>query len=272
MTSGKLLLLSLPIAALVAGLALVFPSPVASWYIVVLHPGLLLLASALSLWVAPMYRGDMRRVFLFLSAFLLFYGLVFITSLVDVVADVLGGGFFRALLGYQVFTYSFLIAACVFVLRVVGLERMGRWGWATVLAGALLGSAIVLYHAPTFSNTFGSNVEQAVLFLAIRTFDVLVMVMLIPVLWLYALNARARYSESLTFTVIGAAVVASLVLAYVYEIARWTTLAEIVASEYQKGSGLDALYLFGYFLLVVGLFAHRMHHEWSLRRLDDRLA
>ena len=273
MTSARVLTLSLPVGVLIAGIAMLLPSTGASWYAKVTHPGLLFVGSALSLWVAPMYRGDMRRVFLSLSVFLLLYGLISTTPLVDTVGEMLEANFFRALLAYQLATYAFLLTACVFILRVINVSRLNVWGWFSVAAGVALAIAIVLDAIPTYRDpdVFGSNTEAALLYLLIRIFDVLVMVMLIPVVWLYVQNARARYQESATFAVIGGGVVASLVLVDLYHFLTEKSLLDIATSEFQTGSLLDALYLFGAFLLAVGLFAHRKHQEWSFNRLDRLL-
>ena len=267
MTSATALALGLLLAIVVGGAAVAFPSTPASWYARILEPALLFAASVLALWVAAMYRGDMRRVFRFLAVFLLLYGLVNTTSLVDWAAEFLDGNFFRALLAYQLFSYAFLLLAGVGILRVVEVTRLNAWGWVSVAGGVALGVAIVAYAAPTFRDVFGDNVEAAFLYLVIRIFDVLVMVMLIPVVWLYIQNARAKYKESATFAVVAIGVVASLVLAYVYELAKQEPLADLVA-EFQSGSVLDALYLFGYVLLTVALIAHRKHQDWSLKQLD----
>jgi hypothetical protein len=232
-----------------------------------MEPALLFAAGALALWVAAMYRGEMRRVFTFLAVFLLLYGLVNTTSLVDRAGELLDGNFFRALLAYQLFSYAFLLMAGVGILRVVEVTRLNIWGWVSVAAGAALAIVIVASATSTFRDVFGDNVEAAFLYLVIRIFDVLVMVMLIPVVWLYVQNARAKYQESATFAVVAIGVVASLVLAYLYELVKQQPLADIV-EEFQSGSVLDALYLFGYVLLAVALIAHRKHQDWSLKQLD----
>ncbi len=268
MTSARTLALSLPLALVVGTLAVAFPSSAASWYTRILEPSLLFAAGALALWVATMYRGDMRRVFTFLAVFLVLYGLVNTTSLTDWSGNVLGDSFFRALLAYQLFAYAFLLLAAIAILRVVEVRRLNRWGWLAVAGGAGLAIAIVAYAAPTFRDLFGSNLEAAFLYLTIRIFDVSVMLMLIPVMWLYVQNARAKYQESATFAVVAGGVVASLVLAYIYEMLKQKPLADIAVTEFQTGSMLDALYLFGYVLLAAALVAHRMHQQWSLARLD----
>jgi len=271
MTTNKMLLLGIPVGLFLAGLALLIPLPAAFWYIMVAQPALLLLGSVLALWVAPMYRGDMKNVFLFLSAFLLFYGVVNITPLADSAADALGGQFFKALLAYQIITYSFLLASCAFILRVTEIKSLNSWGKAGVCAAIGLAIVITVAAIPTFREVLEFSAEAAFLYLVIRIFDALVMVMIVPVILLYVQNMRAQYQESISFVVISAGVVASLILAYLYEIAKWESLADIAVAEFQSGSMLDALYLFGYFIIPLGLLAHRKHQDWSLKQVQRLL-
>lgn len=140
-----------------------------------------------------------------------------------------------------------------------------------VTAAALLGASIVVYGIPAVQDALDARVEVGILYLLIRIFDALVLTLLIPVVALYLQNARAKYQESATFAFIGVGVIASLILAYLYELAKGSTLTEIAGTEFQAGSLLDAMYLFGYFILAVGLFAHRKHQQWGLGHLDKLL-
>lgn len=271
MTSTRILLLGSVAGLVVAAVAVALPPDAGGWYSKILQPGLLIASGLLAWWVAPMYRGDMRRVFLLLGTFLVLYSLVSIEPLVDAARDGLGGNFLRGLLAYQILIYGLLFFACRSVLKVIGLTRLHPFAWGMVTAAALLGASIVVYGIPEVQSAWDRNLEEAVLYLLIRIFDALVLALLIPVVALYLQNARAKYQESATFAFIGLGVIASLILAYFYEMAKGSTLNEI-GREFQAGSLLDALYLFGYFILVVGLFAHRKHQQWGLGQLDKLLA
>ena len=129
MTSHRVLLAGIPAGLIVAGLALLLPSSAASPYAKVMQPGLVLLGSGLAFWVGPMYRGVMGRAFYLVGGYLLLYGLVSITPLVDEVRELLDEGFLRALIGSQVFAYALLIGGCAHVLRVIGVGRLKGWSW-----------------------------------------------------------------------------------------------------------------------------------------------
>ena len=272
MTSHRVLLASIPAGLVIAGLAVLLPTSAASPYAKVMQPGLVLLGSALAFWVGPMCRGVMGRAFYLIGGYLLLYGLVSITPLVDEARELLYESFLRALIGYQVFAYALLIGGCAHVLRVIGIGRLRGWSWTVVAVSVALAVVIVVYGMPKFREILDGNSEVAALLLTIRILDMIVIVMLVPVVAMYVQNARDRYQESATFTVIGAGIIASLVLAYLYELARRTSLVDIANNEYQTGSTLDALYVFAYFVLALGLFVHRKHQEWSFARLDRLLA
>ncbi len=272
LTSKKLIVVSLPAAAALALVVTLTPSDFGGPLAEVLEPLLLFAAGLLALWIAPMYRGDMKRAFVCLAVFLVLYSFVFTEYFIDRFYDLTEENFFRALLAYQILTYAFLISACVFILRVIGLGNLSRGGWACVIGAAALGVVIIVRALPTLDDVFAGNSEAGALYLTIRAFDVIVMVALVPVVWLYVSKARDQYQESLTFAVIGGSIIVSLVLAYIYELVKGDSLAEISTSEYQTGSVLDSLYLIGYLLLIAGLVAHRMHQRWSFAQLSKNFA
>lgn len=271
MTSRLFLAISLPLALIPAAIAVVLSGEAASSYTKLLQPGVLLVGCLLSLWVAMMYRADLRRAFLFLSAFLLLYGLVNITPLVEETRNALKDNFLTGVIIWQVVTYLMLFAACVFILRAVGITSMGRWGVPVMGATLLLAVGFVANGLEPFRDLFELNAKFAVLQLLIRICDVVVMLMLVPVLLLYVEGARATYQESATFAFVALAVIASLVFVYMYEFIKGQSFIEIAQGEYQKGSLLDGLYIFMYLTIAVGLYAHRKHQEWSLRKLEGNL-
>ncbi|MBI4200176.1 MAG: hypothetical protein HY535_06865 [Chloroflexi bacterium] len=271
MTSGLFLAIALPLAVIPAAIAVVLSGEAASSYTKLLQPGVLLVGCLLSLWVAMMYRADLRRAFLFLAAFLLLYGLVSTAPLVEQLAKALADNFLTFLIAWQVTTYLMLFAACVSILRAVGVTTMGKWGIPVMGATLLLAIGVLANGMPSFLDTLEVNLKAAVLVFLIRILDVLVMLMLVPVLLLYLEGARAKYQESATFAFVALGIVASLVFVYVYELIKGQPLMEIAQGEYQKGSLLDGLYIFMYLTVALGLFAHRKHQQWILGKLEHNL-
>ncbi len=266
------LAIALPLALVPAALAAALSGEAAARYTKVLQPALLLLSSALALWVALMYRSDLKRAFLLLAVYLLSYGVLGITPLVEAMRDAMKDNFLTVLLIWQVVTYGVLIGACLSVLRTIGIQRIARWGLPVLAAALMLAGIVVINGVSEFRDVLPLNARAAVLLLLIRILDMLVVLLLVPVVLLYIQHARATYQESTTFLVVVAGIVASLVLVYVYEAAKAQPLAEIVAAEFQQGSLLDALSIFIYATVPIGLVAHRKHQEWSLSKLEQALA
>jgi hypothetical protein len=272
MTSGRALAYGIAAAALLAALAPALGGSGGSGYATVSQPALLFIASVLALRVSAMYRAEMRALFLSLGIFLALLGFVNVTPLVDEVDEALDDSFFRALLAYQIFTYLFLMIAMGLTVKVTGLARIHARGRLALLAVAALAVAIVVRSFPTFNDIADVNGEAATIYLVIRALDVLAMLGIAPAVLLYVQTAQSRYQESLTFAIIGLGITGSLALVYLYELASGEALFEIAARDFQQGSLLDALYIFGYAALAAALFAHSRHQEWSLDQLDAVLS
>ena len=268
MTSGRFLILSLPVALIPAAVAVALSGEAAAWYTKLVEPGLLLVSCLLSLWVAMMYRTDLRRAFLFLAGFLLLYGLASTTPLAEQTQKALGDDFLTLLISWQVADYLMLFLACAFILRAIGITTMGKWGIPVMGITLLLAVGVVVNGMTSFSDLLETNTRAAVLVFLIRIFDVVVLLMLVPVLLLYVEGARAKYQESATFAFVAFGIIAGLVFVYGYELVKGQSIAQIAEAEYQKGSILDGLYIFMYLMVAVGLYAHRKHQQWSLSRIE----
>ncbi len=272
MTSRLFLIIGISAAVIPAAVAVALSERAATLYTEVLQPGILLLSCPLAVWVARMYRKDLRWAFIFLSVFLLSYGFANITPLTDKMAATLGGNFLTVLWIWQVFTYLMLLLACLSILRAIGLKRLHAWALLVMALTLLLAAGIIANGLGSFSEQFKVLPRGAMLLLLIRVFDALVLLMLVPVLLLYVQNARAKYQESSTFSVIVLSIIASLVFVYVYEVVKGASITQIATVEFHKGSVLDGLYIFLYLTIAVGLYAHRKHQDWSLKQLDQVLA
>ncbi|MDO8751108.1 MAG: hypothetical protein Q7K03_08200 [Dehalococcoidia bacterium] len=272
MTSGLFLRLSLTVAVIPAAIAVALSGEAAAQYTKLVQPALLLVSCLLSLWVALMYRTDLRRAFLFLSAFLLLYGLVNINPLVEQAQKALGDDFLTLVISWQVADYFMLFLACFFILRAIGITTMGKWGIPVMGITLLLAVGVVANGMASFLDLLQVNTKAAVLVFLIRICDVVVLLMLVPVLFLYVEGARAKYQESATFAFVAFGIIASLVFVYVYELVKGQSITQIAGAEYQKGSLLDGLYIFMYLMVAVGLYAHRKHQQWSLKKIDKLIA
>lgn len=257
-TTNRFIALSAPIVLAASLAAWVLPAA----YAQVMHPFAVAAAGLLSLWVASFYGATMRKAFLLIAAFLLLYAPTASSWVLDQLTGALGSAFLGTLLAYQTLTYATLLIACVLIVRLMEVRRVHRDGWLVSAGVAAAGVVIIVNGLSTFRDLLDISTEAGAIYLTIRIFDVLVMTALTPVLWLYVQNGRAKYQESATFMLVMIGIVLSLVLVYFYELAKQAPLIE-VAAEYQTGSLLDSLYLFGYLAIGAALYAHRKHQDWS---------
>ena len=271
MTSNRFMAIAVPVATAAALLALLLPGGAGARYAQVMHPVALIAGGLLAFWVANYYRGRMRDAFLLIGGFLVLQSLLATEWVMNGAGVFFASNFLRALVVYQIVLYTQLLAASVLVVRMMDVRRLSTAGWTVAVAGLVLGGIFVANALPEVRELLALSAEGGALYLMIRIYDVLVMTMMLPVIWLYVQNAKARYQENATFTLVLAGIVFSLVVGYVYELVKGEPFS-LIAAEYQTGSVLDGLYLFGYLVVAIGLFAHRRHQEWSFNRLNGVLA
>jgi hypothetical protein len=271
MTSQRFIAIAAPAALVLALLAVALPDGSGAQYARLAQPLGLAVGAGLAFWVGAFYRAGMRNAFFLIGGFLLLYCLTNWDWLLSGIAQRLGGNFLRTLLVYQIVDYAMLLTATVWIVRMMDVRRLSMAGWVVATLTIALASAFVANGMSTFRELYDVSAEAGSIYLVIRVFDVLVMTMLVPVVWLYVQNARSQYQENSTFMLVLVGIIASLTTVYFYELLKGDPLTVIAASEYQQGSLLDVLYLFGYLIICVGLFAHRKHQEWSFGRLDQLL-
>jgi hypothetical protein len=271
MTSQRFIAIAAPTALVLALLAVVLPGDGGAQYARLAQPLGLAVGAGLAFWVGTFYRAGMRSAFFLIAGFLLLYGLTNWDWALSNVAEALGGNFLRALLIYQIVDYALLLAAVVWIVRMMDVRRLGKPGWLVAAITVAIAVGFIANGMGTFRELYDVSTEAGSIYLVIRVFDMLVMTMLVPVVWLYVQNSRAMYQENSTFMLVLVGIIASLTTVYFYELLKGDPLTVIAASEYQQGSTLDALYLFGYLIIGVGLFARRKHQEWSFKKLDQLL-
>ncbi|MBM3946478.1 MAG: hypothetical protein FJ315_03635, partial [SAR202 cluster bacterium] len=232
MTSTLFVAIGLAAALLPSLVAVALAGHSAEVYTKLLHPGLLVVSAALALWVALMYRSDLKRAFALLALFLFSYGVLNISALHDPIKELLGSdplhqqlNFLTLLLVWQVLTYVALLASCAFILRAVGVRRISAKGLVFVTVAVVIGVLVILKGIPTFREYYSVDPSHplrpiltrfATSLLLIRIFDMAVFLALAPVMVVYFQSARARYQESTTFLIVVIGTVASLSLVYLY--------------------------------------------------------
>jgi len=146
---------------------------------------------------------------------------------------------------------------------------MNKKGWLLIGAMLFMGLIILVYHLPPVFQYYPEAYKIPLTF--IYFLDVIIVVMLMPVVILYAQQMRLENRESITFTTIVSGIILSTVAVYIYAIVSAVPLYE-APRVFHTGSILDTLYLFGYFLIAVGLYVHKQYDEWGYQMVDKALA
>ena len=347
--------IALPVIAIPALIVLVLPAGVWPIYVDVVQPLSLLAGSFLALWVSFSYRKELKAAFVFLSVFLLIYALaiVLLLSSYPILLPYLKPRLeeteiLSLVQAIQFINYSVLFFFCINLLKVVDVTRLNKKGW--VLFGAtvplcaflaiypissvisdiwnralpivtfinrqLLNGAVIIVmvpvlwlyvqhlkskHRPALSLTviiFGALLGLTILswvFLTIypmlspiqliwsqslpsisrislRLLDAALIIVLVPVLWLYVQYLKSQQRQSLTFTVVISGVVFFTLFDYLFQV-----VLRLFPHLLSEGSSLSTtithtLYVYGYLMIVVGLYAHHKEDSWGYKAIDRAMS
>ncbi len=270
MNPKRILLFTVVIMAILSFSCLILPDTVASIYVAVMHPLALFGGFVFALRVASIYRKQLKKSFLFLALFLVFYMLANIFSLGEwkYLISLMGTNTIYLVLLLQIITYAMLITSCVYTLSVIDVKRMNRYGWISLGMMIPLCVFVVVYEIPWMIENISLSPMVTILRMVIRVIDMAVILMLMPVLFLYLQYLRQKHQESVTFSLTMGALIIALFSTYVLQLATGLSLDTISREYYQKGSLLDAIYMFSYLLVATGLFVHRKYDEWGYETID----
>jgi hypothetical protein len=84
-------------------------------------------------------------------------------------------------------------------------------------------------------------------------------------------HLKSKEQESITFTFIMGGVIWSLLSTYIFELVLGISAGQIAVQYFQTGSWLDAIYIFGYFIIAVGLYANMKYDEWGFRAIEKAI-
>ncbi len=209
MTHTLFLKIALPVIAIPALIVLFLPAGVWPTYVDVVEPVSLLLGSFLALYVSFIYRKELKAAFIFLSVFLLIYALaiVLLLSFSPILLPYLErhlehAEIFRIVQGIQFVNYAMLLFFCINILKVVNVTQLNRNGW--ILFGVTVPFCVFMAVYPVLPLIMDiwNQALPAISYIATRLLDAAVIIVLIPVLWLYVQHLKSRQRQSLTFTVI----------------------------------------------------------------------
>ncbi len=351
MSHTLFLKIALSLIAIPALITLFLPARIMSTYVDVVEPLSLLIGAFLALYVSFSYRKQLKAAFIFLSVFLLIYALAivlflsFSPILLPYLEPYLEDAEILSLVqSVQFINYAMLFFFCINLLKVVDITRLNRNGWilfgVTVLlcgflaiypvsslirdiwmralpvivyiARQLLNAAVIIILIPVLwlyvqhlksrqrqpltltVIIFGAVLGLTILFslflaiypvlspirdvwsqtlptisyITIRLLDAALIIVLVPVLWLYVQYLESQQRQSLTFTVIIFGIVFFTLFDYLFQ-----SIIELFPRLLTEGSPLyttvpETLFIYGYLIIAVGLYAHRKQDEWGYRTID----
>ncbi len=172
----------------------------------------------------------------------------------------------------QFINYAVLFFFCINILRVVDVTRLNRNGW--ILFGVTVpfcGFLAIYPVLPLIRDTW-SQALPAISHITIRMLDAALIIVLVPVLWLYIQYLKSRQRQSLTFTVIIFGIVCSTIFDYLFQL-----IMAVFPRLLPEGSLLytaipELLFIYGYLMIAVGLYAHRKQDEWGYKIVDRAMA
>ncbi|MFC2071704.1 hypothetical protein ACFLUU_03170 [Chloroflexota bacterium] len=209
MSHTRFLKIALPIIAIPALIVLFLPAGVMFIYVDVVEPLSLLIGSFLALWVSFSYRKQLKAAFIFLSVFLLIYALAivlflsFSPILLPYLKTYLGEAEILSLVQtIQFINYSMLFFFCINLLKVIDVTQLNRNGWILFSVTVPFCGLLAIYPVLPLIRDIWQQVLPAILYIATQLLDAAVIIVLVPVLWLYVQYLKSRKRQTLTFTVI----------------------------------------------------------------------
>lgn len=279
MTHIRFLKIALPAIAIPALVVLVLPEKVMEVYVDVLEPVALLIGSFLALWVSYIYRKQMKAAFIFLSIFLLVYAVAIILLLaynpilVPLLETRLGTGDIHSLvIAVQFINYAILLFFCYNLLKAVNVAQLSKGGWISFVVTVVFCLLLALYPVKDLLADVSSLALTEIFTIIIRVLDALLIITLMPVIWLYIQYLRSQQQQSLTFTVIISGIVCATVFDYMFQFIT-TLLPDLLPENSVLYSSIpELLFIFGYLIIAVGLYAHRKQDEWGFQTIDKMMS
>jgi len=271
--------ITLPAIAIPALIVLFLPAGVWPTYVDVVEPLSLFIGSLLALYVSFSYRKQLRAAFIFLSAFLFIYMLAIILLLsyspilLPYLEPRLGDiETLRLVQGVQFINYAMLLFFCINLLRVVDVTQLNRNGWAIFSIASIFCILLAIFPVwDLIKDIFALGLSE-VFRITMHILDAALIIVLVPVLWLYVQYLKSQQRQSLTFTVIVFGIVFFTLFDYLFQ-----SILKVFPQLLSEGSPLHAtvpemLFIYGYLIVAVGLYAHRKQDEWGYHTVDRVMA
>ena len=225
------------------------------------------------------YRKQLKAAFIFLSVFLLIYALAivlflsFSPILLPYLEPHLGDAETLSLIqSVQFLTYAMLFLFCINVLKVVNVTQLNRNGWILFTLTFIFCIFLAIYPRLELIKNISTFGLPGISLIIIRVLDAALIIVLMPVLWLYLQYLKSQQRQSLTFTVIIFGIVCSTIFDFLFE-----SIITAFPGLLTEGSPLyttipQMLFIYGFLVIVVGLYAHRKQDDWGYKTVDSAMA
>ena len=284
MSHTLFLKIALPAIAVPALVVLFLPAGVWPTYVDMVEPLSLLIGSFLALYVSFSYRKQLKAAFIFLSVFLLIYALAIVlflslgeVSLSHILVPYLGVHLgetetTRLVLGVQFINYAMLLLFSVNLLKVIDVRKLNRNGWIAFSLTSIFCLFLAIYPEWELVKDMSNRGFTDIFYIATRILDAALIIVLMPVLWLYVQHLKSQQRQSLTFTVIIFGVVCATIFDYLFQL-----IVKVFPRLLTEGSPLystipEMLFIYGYLMIAVGLYAHRKEDEWGYKAIDRAMS
>jgi len=268
MNHTRFLSIFIPAALILPFASLVVPVSTRVVYVNTVEVAALFAGCLLAFLVAVSYRKGLRLAFVFLALYLLIFGMAIIV--LPLLERPLGNVFLDLVLAVQLVNYAMLAVAAVFIVRTVDVKKLNWIGWGLLAVTALVCFFVALY--PPLSEPVTRVDFQYVMRLLVRIVDAALVTALVPVIWLYVQYLKTQQQQSLTFTVIVTGIVFATVFDFVFE-SLITAFPGLLAAESELNTLIpEMIYIYGFSVIAVGMFAHLKHDEWGFQAIEKALA
>jgi len=157
-------------------------------------------------------------------------------------------------------------------------QRKQALTFTVIILGTALGLAILftvllaIFPVLAEIREIWSQSLPAISIITIRILDAALIIVLIPVLWLYMQYLKSQQRQSLTFTVVIFGIIFFTLFDYLFEF-----ITIIFPALFKPGSQVlntvpEMLFIYGYLVITIGLFAHRKEDEWGFNIIDKTLS
>ena len=223
-----------------------------------------------------------RNGWIVLGVTIPFCGLLAIFPVVDEVRDIWNQAlpvinyFFRQLLDYAAIVV--LIPVLWAYVQYLKSRKKQTVSFTVVVFGSALALLILFWILlaifpvlPSIRELWSRALPQ-ISFLTVRAFDAILIIVLVPVVWLYFQFLKSQQRQSLTFTVIISGIVFFTLFDYLFELIVAIFPNMLADTSSLHGTIPEALFIYGYLAIAVGLYAHRKQDEWGFNAIEKTLS